>query len=99
MHLVESRSRRGTEALGAQEEVVDQPLLLDTKLAELGLDSIAGVELLLEIEEHFNINLPPLVLLVCRTVGEILGRVTEIINQENDLADPGERLLIQENDS
>lgn len=34
------------------------PILPTSKLTDLGIDSLSGIEILFEIEEHFNVTLP-----------------------------------------
>jgi acyl carrier protein len=51
----------------------------DTRLAELGMDSIAAASFVVEIEVAFKISLPPLILFECKTVGDVVDRIGRLL--------------------
>lgn len=51
----------------------------DTRLSELGMDSIAAASFVVEIEIAFKISLPPLILFECHTVGDVVDRIERIV--------------------
>lgn len=59
-------------ALLADYAVVDQDSIGFTdSLADLGIDSIDHVQLILEIEEHFQIEIPEDIAIRCLTVADL----------------------------
>lgn len=53
----------------------------ETRLAELGMDSIAAASFVVEIEVTFKISLPPLILFECKTVGDVVDRIDRLLVQ------------------
>ena len=53
----------------------------ETRLAELGMDSIAAASFVVEIEVAFKISLPPLILFECKTVGDVVDRIGRLLAQ------------------
>jgi acyl carrier protein len=51
----------------------------ETRLAELGMDSIAAATFVIEMEVDFKISLPPLILFECQTVGDVVDRIERIL--------------------
>ena len=59
-----------------------QPLTEGTQiLADLGLDSVQAMEILLEAEERFDISIPLNVLPSVRTVGDLARRVQQLVDR------------------
>jgi len=59
-----------------------QPLTEGTRLlADLGLDSVQAMEILLEAEERFDISIPLNVLPSVRTVGDLARRVQQLVDR------------------
>ncbi len=54
----------------------------DTRLAELGMDSIAAASFVVEVEVAFKISLPPLILFECQTVGDVVDRIEGILGKQ-----------------
>jgi len=69
--LLKSLSRRPVE-----------PTLDSELLADLGFDSLQVLELVGELEDHFNINVPLNALTHIRTVGQIVAEVDRLVKQE-----------------
>lgn len=62
------------EQLGKAEDKVT----MDTKIVEdLGADSLDVVELLMTLEDEFNISLPDEVAMQMKTVGDIVNYINE----------------------
>jgi acyl carrier protein len=51
----------------------------ETRLAELGMDSIAAASFVVEIEVAFKISLPPLILFESQTVGDVVDRIERLL--------------------
>lgn len=51
----------------------------ETRLSELGMDSIAAASFVVEVEIAFKISLPPLILFECQTVGDVVDRIERIL--------------------
>lgn len=59
----------------------DQPLSEESELvADLGLDSMQVMRLLLEIEDHFDISIPINVLPDIRTIRDFAQQLEKILN-------------------
>lgn len=60
----------------------EQPLTEETALvADLGLDSIQVMRLLLEIEDYFDISIPVNILPDVRTIGDLVGQLEKLVNK------------------
>jgi acyl carrier protein len=51
----------------------------DTRLSELGMDSLAAAGFVVEVEVRFGISLPPLLLFEAKTVGDVVDRVGTLV--------------------
>lgn len=65
------------EILRVISEAVEQEVTEDSKIADLGLDSLDTVEMMLEIEEKFNITIPDNDFEKFVTVGDIVKYLEE----------------------
>lgn len=65
-----------------QEEICDDNR--EKKLRELGLDSMASIELLIEIEQELNIQIPDIFLTpkTFRTFNNLSEAISEILNSK-----------------
>ena len=54
----------------------------DAKLEELGIDSLKAINILFELEEEFDIEIPNEVISEMVTVGDIVNCVTELRNKQ-----------------
>jgi acyl carrier protein len=57
-----------------------EPALTSALLADLGFDSLQVLELIGELEDHFNIAVPLNALTHIRTVGEIVAEVRRLVH-------------------
>jgi acyl carrier protein len=57
-----------------------EPTLTSALLADLGFDSLQVLELVGELEDHFNIAVPLNALTHIRTVGEIVAEVRRLVH-------------------
>ena len=60
------------EAVARRKSLDPATLSLDSTLAELGIDSLDGLEVTFELEDHFNINIPVDVAQEMRTVRDVI---------------------------
>jgi acyl carrier protein len=59
-----------------------EPALTSAMLADLGFDSLQVLELVGELEDHFNIAVPLNALTHIRTVGEIVAEVRRLADAQ-----------------
>ena len=69
-------------------------LTLDAPLEGLGIDSLASVELLWNIEDAFKIKLPPDPVDL-RTLGDVVGYVDQIVAKQSSNSTPPENPVAQ----
>jgi acyl carrier protein len=55
-------------------------------VGDLGLDSLAQMELMAAIEDHFEISIPEAALRQLDTVGEVVGTVERFLGESGKLA-------------
>ena len=60
------------------EEYLEAPFIPEDSFAELGLDSLGVVELIMEIEQHFDIEIPDRLAEKCETFGELVNLAESI---------------------
>lgn len=65
-------------------------ITLETAIAELGLDSLEIVELLMALEEQFETELEEPDLLKCSTVGDILTMIRDAVDFSEPLSTPNQ---------
>lgn len=60
----------------------EEPLAEETGLvADLGLDSMQVMRLLLEIEDYFDISIPVNILPDIRTIGDLTRQLEKLVNE------------------
>ena len=69
-------------------------LTLDAPLEGLGIDSLASVELLWNIEDAFKIKLPPDPVDL-HTLGDVVGYVDQIVARQSSHSTPAENAVAQ----
>lgn len=60
------------------EEYLEAPFIPEDSFAEQGLDSLGVVELIMEIEQHFDIEIPDRLAEKCETFGELVNLAESI---------------------
>jgi acyl carrier protein len=58
-----------------------QPTLTSDLIADLGFDSFQVLELIAELEDRFDISIQPDDAPVARTVADVVGRVSELLQK------------------
>jgi acyl carrier protein len=56
-----------------------EPCLTSDLIADLGLDSLQVIELVAELEDRFDIAIPPDTARVARTVADVVTQVTALL--------------------
>lgn len=51
---------------------------LETALDDLGFDSLGAAGFVVEIETFYRVQLPPLLLFYCKTVGDLVDQIIKI---------------------
>lgn len=59
----------------------------DAWLIEYGLDSVRSMELIIALEEHFEIELPDSEIAVLQTVGDVVQLVQHKLDHHNSTSD------------
>ncbi len=67
------------EQLGVKEEISNEASFVD----DLGADSLDTVELVMELEEEFDINIPDEVAEKIQTVGQAIDHIEKAVEQEH----------------
>ena len=62
------------------EEYLGAPFIPEDTFADLGLDSLGVVELIMEMEQHFDIEIPDRLAEKCETFGELINLAESIYN-------------------
>ncbi len=63
-------------------------ITIDTRLDELGIDSMQAIVLFYDLEEHFDIDIPNEMFESAKTVGDVVEQIQQLKNPEGD-ACPG----------
>ena len=58
-------------------------IVVDAKLENLGIDSLKAINILFELEEEFDIEIPNERIADMVTVGDIVVCVTELVNKKS----------------
>lgn len=70
--IIENKIKRIiADKLGVDEAVI----VHDSKLTELGADSLDGVEILMEVEKEFSISIPDKEMEKMKTAGDIIAYI------------------------
>jgi acyl carrier protein len=56
---------------------------LETRLDELGIDSLKAITILYELEEQFDIEVPNELTETVRTVGDIVNGINQLVSKRN----------------
>ena len=73
MQLVSSVTQYYSETMGTTVGVID----VNTQFSDLGADSLDTVEMVMELEEEFDINIPESEALNLRTIGDVVRYIIE----------------------
>jgi acyl carrier protein len=83
----------GEDIVGLQETIIEvisqelpnlsETLSLDTRLEDLGIDSLKAITLLYELEERLDVEIPIDVFDSLKTVGDILQRLQSLAISSN----------------
>ena len=60
-----------------------EDIVVNAKLEELGIDSLKAINILFELEEEFDIEIPNERIADMVTVGDIVVCVTELVNKKS----------------
>lgn len=75
------------EILSRRQDVDRTRISRNSSLPELGIDSLAGLELVFALEDHFNVNIPDDAARRMKTVGDIIDGLRQVVSQRS--AGPG----------
>lgn len=70
------------DAITAIVKCSKEDIVPDAKLVNLGIDSLKAINILFELEEEFDIEIPNEMIPEMVTVGDIVNCVTELRNQQ-----------------
>ena len=64
-------------------KIPPEQISLETTFEELGMDSLDGLNLIFELEEEFNINIPDENALTVRSVGQLVEGFEKLLSEGN----------------
>ena len=62
-------------------KIPSEQITLETTFEELGMDSLDGLNLIFELEEEFNINIPDENALTVRSVGQLVEGFEKLLSE------------------
>ena len=77
--IAERVTRRVVKQWEATSEGTPPEIIPATTFAEIGFDSLDEVELVMDVEEEFDIELPDEPAQDCRTVGDLIALVERVM--------------------
>lgn len=68
------------EIITAKKGFAPNTITLDSSFEELDMDSLDSVELISELEDHYNVSIPNQELLAIKTVREAVDSLQKLVN-------------------
>ena len=68
------------ELIATKKGVTPESIIITQSLEELGLDSLDSVELISDLEDHFNVNIPNQEVLQIKTIQEAVDSLSKLVN-------------------
>jgi acyl carrier protein len=69
-----------SEIIAAKKGVQAASITMDSSFEELDMDSLDSVELISDLEEHYNVSIPNQELLAIKTVREAVVSLEKLVN-------------------
>lgn len=69
-----------SEIITAKKGFAPNTITLDSSFEELDMDSLDSVELISELEDHYNVSIPNQELLAIKTVREAVDSLQKLVN-------------------
>ena len=74
-------SQRVISTIAKIRKIPPEQISLQTTFEELGMDSLDGLNLIFELEEEFNINVPDDQALALRNVGQLVDGLKKLLSE------------------
>ncbi len=85
--MSDTLSERVISVIAKTRKIPPETISLETTFEELGMDSLDGLNLVFELEEEFNINIPDEKAIVMRSVRQIVEGLEKLLSEpEEDTA-------------
>ena len=68
------------ELIATKKGVTPESIIITQSLEDLGLDSLDSVELISDLEDHFNVNIPNQEVLQIKTIQEAVDSLSKLVN-------------------
>ena len=79
-------SQRVISTIAKIRKIPPEQISLQTTFEELGMDSLDGLNLIFELEEEFNINVPDDQALALRNVGQLVEGLKKLLSEGDTTA-------------
>ena len=66
------------EVIAREQGCAQESIALESRLDELGIDSLRAITILYELEERFNIEIPNELIESLQTVGDIVSNIKQL---------------------
>jgi len=66
------------EAIAREQQLSPEDLTLETRLEDLGIDSLRAITILYQLEEQFEIEIPNEVIETIVTIGDIITNINQL---------------------
>jgi acyl carrier protein len=72
-------AERVIEIVAAKRNLAPERVTLDSTFADLGIDSLQGLNLLFDLETAFNVNIPNQMAMQVRTVRDLVENLEKVL--------------------
>ena len=72
-------AERVIEIVAAKRNLAPEQVTLDSTFADLGIDSLQGLNLLFDLETAFNVNIPNQMAMQVRTVRDLVENLEKVL--------------------
>ncbi len=79
-------TQRVISTIAKTRKIPPEQISLQTTFEELGMDSLDGLNLIFELEEEFNINVPDDQALALRNVGQLVEGLKKLLSEGDTTA-------------
>ena len=84
--MSDTTTQRVISTIAKTRKIPPEQISLETTFEELGMDSLDGLNLIFELEEEFNINVPDDQALALRDVGQLVEGLEKLLSERGTTA-------------
>ena len=84
--MSDTTTQRVISTIAKTRKIPPEQISLETTFEELGMDSLDGLNLIFELEEEFNINVPDDQALALRNVGQLVEGLKKLLSERGTTA-------------